>query len=648
KGRKATLLGADGETPLDGSRLDRCLQGIDEALFSSLFGLDHAALVEGGEELLAQKGDVGQALFAAGLGTRNLRQVLERLDAEAEALFLARGSKPRINQGIAVYREAKRASADLSLSGREWEGKHRELEKRREESAGLAGELAVRKAERNRLQRIRRVQPRLGERRDLRLRLAELGEVAPLPPGFAESRRETRETLRAAVEAGIRAETELAELRQEAAALTVSRAVLDQAETIERLHQGVELYSKGITDRSRLLGERGELYAQAEQLLDDLRPGLVVAEAEALRPVLGRWRRIQELGNQRQALWNGGTQARAEAAEAEKALAAARAAFAALPVPRDPTALGRRLDAARKTGDLDRGIAAAAGALVGAEEQLHLDLGRLGLWQGTPAALAALPVPGEESLRRFADGFEALASRRRTLADQLRTVRAELAEVERRLDEIRRAGAVPTEEEMLAARARRDLGWDSLRRAWLAGEEVAADPAGYERSVAEADELADRLRREAGRVQEQAQLLARRDQLRRAAEELAADEARAAAAGETLAEEWRALWQPCGIAPLPPREMHPAWTHRHEQLRARVEALRGERREVDTLRATRAGHRAALVHELEALGDTGPAGETLEPILAQAEERVRHLERETAERVRLTAAVRAATARLAA
>jgi uncharacterized protein YhaN len=648
KGRKTTLLAGDDETPLDGSRLDRCLQGIDEALFSSLFGLDHDALVEGGQELLAQKGDVGQALFAAGLGTRNLRQVLDDLDAEANALFLPRGSKQRINQGIAAHREAKRALTDLSLSGREWEGKRRELETKREESAGLERELAVRKAERNRLQRIRRVQPRLGERRDLLLRKEELGEVVLLPSGFTESRRETREALRAAVAAGARAGAELAELRREAAALTVSRAVLDQAETVERLHQGVDLYTKGIADRSRLLAERGELRAHAEQLLDELRPGLTVEEAEALRPALDRWLRIQELGNQRQALWNDGTQARAESAEAEKALAAAGGASAALPVSRDGSLLRRHLEAARKTGDLDRGIASAAEALVRDEEQLRLELGRLGLWRGTPEALEALPVPGEETLRRFADGFENLANRRREIERQLRTLRAERAEAERRLDEIRRAGAVPTEEEMMEARARRDRGWSLVRRAWLSDEEVAADPAAYERSVEEADDLADRLRREAGRVEEQAQLLARRDQLRRTAEELAADEARTAAEQEKLEADWRDLWQPCGIAPLPPREMHPAWTTRHEKLRARAEALRTQRRQIETLRATRAGHRAALVRELEALdGHPVEEGEVLEPLLVEGEERVRTLERETAERARVTAALRAAETRLA-
>jgi uncharacterized protein YhaN len=661
KGKKSTLLTADGETPLadsDGLRLDRCLQGIDEALFSSLFGLDHAALVAGGEELLAQKGDVGQALFAAGLGTRNLRQVLDGLDAEADALFLPRGSKPRINQAIAEHKEAKRTLAELSLSGREWEGKRKELETKRADSAALTGDLAVQKAERNRLQRIRRVQARLGERRDLLLRRAELGEVVALPADFGESWRQAREALRAAVDASIRAGSQIAEVRQEAAALTVARAVLDQAETVERLHQGVALFTKGIADRSRLLGEHGELRATAERLLDDLRPGLTLAEAETLRPALDRWLRIQELGNQRQALWNEWASAAAESAAAERRLGAARDDFAALPVLRDVSRLRRLLVAARKSGDLDREIAVAADVLVRDEEQLLLDLGRLGLWRGTPEALEALPVPGEETLRRFAEDSETLAGRRRTLAEQLRALHAELAEAERRLDEIQRSGAIPSEEEMLAARDRRAAHWSLVRRAWLEGDEaVTADPAAYERSVAEADDLADRLRREAGRVEEQAQLRARREQQRRAAAALETEATRAAAEAVALTAAWKSLWQPCGIAPLPPREMHPAWTRRHEKLRARAETLRAERRRLEGLRATREEHRATLVHELAAAGvpledrgDRGDRGdgERLEPVLAVGEERVQALEREAAERVRITAAGRDAEAHLAA
>jgi uncharacterized protein YhaN len=678
KGRRATLRGPDDETPLDDGTLDRCLQGIDEALFSSLFGLDHQALVAGGVELLAQRGDVGQALFAAGLGTRSLRRVLDGLDAEAHALFLQRGSKPQINQRIAAHREAKKASLELSLSGRDWDDKRREVAAKRERSAGLETELAAMKAERNRLQRIRRVQPRLAERRDLLLRRDELGDVVPLSARFGERLRETRAAQLAAVEAGGRAAAELGEVAEERAALTVPGAVLEQAETIERLHQGVERFTKGVADRSRLLVERGDLRAAAVDLLDNLQPGLTLEEAATRRPALARWLRIQELGNERQALWNRAELAAAAAAAAARELAAAGEALAALAVPRDPAALRRRLAAARRHGDLDRALAEAAGSLARMEEELRLDLARLGLFRGSPEAAEALPVPAEETLRRFQDDFDGLAARRQALVERQAALRTDLADAERRLDEIHRGGAVPTEAEMLAARARRDELWASWRRAWAAGDRGGvggADPALYERSVGAADDLADRLRREAGRVQEQARLLARQEELRGLAAAAEADAARTAADGKQLDADWRALWKPCGIAPLPPREMHPGWTRRHEKLRAQTAALRAERHRLAGLAAGRAEHRAAIAREIAAVAAPAPApapaaaraaaasaraappprssatprpdAEALEPLLAAGEERVRDLEREAEERERITKAVGEAKERLA-
>lgn len=641
KGTRSTLLEKDGETPLDETFLDRCLQGIDERLFSSLFGLDHDALVQGGEELLAQKGDVGQALFAAGLGTRNLRQVLQQLDAEADGLFRPRASNPVLNAAAAGYKEVRQRLAASSLSGRDWEGKRKEIERRREESSLLERELAGRKTERHRLQRLRRALPRLAERRELLRQREALGPVVPLAADFAERRQAVAEALRTAVETRNRAEADLAELRQEAAGFTVSRAVLDQAETVERLHQGVQQHAKGIADRSRLLGERGELRAAAEALLDEIRPGLTVEEAEALRPALDRWLRIQQLSHQRQALQSESRHAQREVQEAGKILAALDGSLAALPERRDPALLRRRLESARKAGDLDRTWAEATEALRRDEEALRLDLGRLGLWRGTPEELEALPIPGEETLRRFRESFDALAERRRLQAEQLRTARAELAEVERQLDEIRRSGSVPTEEELAAARAERGRLWNQLRR----DGKVAEDAGRYERSVEAADELADRLRREADRVQLQAQLLARREPLARRAAGLEAADLQGES--EKLEAEWSALWRPSGIAPLPPREMHPGWTGRAEKLRDQAGRLRGERHRSEALAARRAEERAALSRELAELGERVPPGDALEPLAARGEELARALEQENAERKRLAGERRQAQAQLA-
>ena len=55
KGRKNTLLTPDDEV-LDEQVLAPFLQGVTAELFETLFGIDHQALVQGGQEILEQKG----------------------------------------------------------------------------------------------------------------------------------------------------------------------------------------------------------------------------------------------------------------------------------------------------------------------------------------------------------------------------------------------------------------------------------------------------------------------------------------------------------------------------------------------------------------------------------------------------------------
>ena len=119
KGRKDTLLGFDGK-PIGDSLLHKFLQGVGEDLFSTLFGIDHEALRRGGQEILRGGGEVGQSLFAAGLGGISIPQILQTLDAEAEKLFRPRGQTQKINKAIDAHSTAKREIVALSLSSREW------------------------------------------------------------------------------------------------------------------------------------------------------------------------------------------------------------------------------------------------------------------------------------------------------------------------------------------------------------------------------------------------------------------------------------------------------------------------------------------------------------------------------------------------
>ena len=211
KGRKDTLLSVEGD-PLEPMILKPFLQGVSAEFFESLFGIDHGALVRGGEEILDQKGEVGQALFSAALGSQVLHQLLDELDAEADALFRPRGSTRKINRAVKAYNELQREIREKSLSSSLWKTKCSEVESAASRLNEVAEAISVSARELNRLQRIRRVQPKLARRSEQLLQLASLGEVVVLSDDFSKRRRHAAGKLETAQELNRKTENSYNEL----------------------------------------------------------------------------------------------------------------------------------------------------------------------------------------------------------------------------------------------------------------------------------------------------------------------------------------------------------------------------------------------------------------------------------------------------
>lgn len=166
KGHKNTLLGLD-EKPLDDSVLGKFLSGVGEQLFFTVFGIDHAALVRGGEDILQGGGDVGQSLFTAGLGGASVRKILQKLDAEANELFRQRGQVQVINKAISEYSEAKRKISETSLPGSEWPAHDTALKEAITERQNVREKLRHLQGDANRLKHLQVTIPKIAKRREL-------------------------------------------------------------------------------------------------------------------------------------------------------------------------------------------------------------------------------------------------------------------------------------------------------------------------------------------------------------------------------------------------------------------------------------------------------------------------------------------------
>jgi uncharacterized protein YhaN len=628
KGNKNTLLSPDG-TQLEDSVLMPFLHGVNAEIFAMLFGIDHESLVRGGEDILEQKGEVGQALFAASMGSAALHAVLDRLESEAGELFKPGGSKPAINAALREYAQFQIAIKDHSLSSRDWGEARRALDRTNTELAQLQDDLVQCKAGRNRLRRIQQALPKVAARRELLQQLEDLGSVVVLPDDFGKRRQAATLELERALATANSATVSLNSLQEQLAAITVSKEVLELGETIEALHSRLGGYRKAMQDRPHLEAQRRQLVADAQRLLKAVRPELDLADAETLRPVIRKGARITELGNQRQALTERLASAGKVLRGLETRLQQATAAREQLAAAASPGALRNQVVLARKQGDLDETLRASRIQCESLEQACQGDLSRLGArWSGTLDDIPGLPVPARESIDRFEHAYADLALRIQRLEDKQDEYNNTVREAQRQLDEIKQAGSVPAEQDLLDVRAGRDRAWGLIRRQWLNGEAVDADaqaldpdralPEAFEYRVANADDVADRLRREAEQVQKQAGLLAMLADTGTRAEVCERQLAACQEERQQLDSAWTGLWEPGAIQPLPPREMR-AWLDNLEKLQARIAQLNERRRYTGDLESRLDLHKQALLRELCSLGETIPAYDSLEALLVECE-----------------------------
>jgi uncharacterized protein YhaN len=629
KGNKNTLLTPVGDK-LDDAVLVPFLQGVSAEVFDMLFGIDHVTLVEGGQEILEQKGEVGQALFAASMGSSNLHRVLDQLDEEADELFKARGSTQLINAELKVYNQLQKTIKEQSLSSREWGEAFRRLEKTNKALGEVHDEIVTAKAERNRLQRIHRAIPKITVLDEYSLRLGALGILVELPEDFGARRQEAVLALEKSQERVNNSSVNLQGLQQKLASITVNRELLSLAATIADLHARLGGHRKALQDRPQLDAQCGLFLKDAEDLLKSVQPELSLNDVEELRPVLNKSIRIAELGNQHQALTERVLQVNKTLRDSTSQLKLLREEREQLTEPVSTAALRIRLNLVRKSGNMDEGLRTSQSEFETLEHNCEDKLARLSnLWDGSLEEAHGLPLPGQTSIDRFEQEYSALTTR----IDRLKDRQAEYTNVEqntqKQLDEIERSGAVPTEENLLELRAKRGRIWSLLRRQWLNGETVDAEldvEVGeqdqdnplhevFEAKVGDADDLADRLRREAERVQKQANLLAVMSDAEKNIQQVSLDLEECSEEQEKVDTQWNQLWQASAIKPLTPREMR-SWLNDMGKLQGQIESLNTYRRRVSDLESSRKEHIHTLQEELKTLGRKSAITESLEALLA--------------------------------
>jgi hypothetical protein len=217
--------------------------------------------------------------------------------------------------------------------------------------------------------------------------------------------------------------------------------------------------------------------------------------------------------------------------------------------------------------------------------RLQVELKSLPLWNGTAEQLEVARVPLAATVNEFATRFALQDSQENQLGQDKSRIGSERERCERQLKALDQRGTIPTEQQLAAARARRDLGWTAVKDQWLnrsvggsaetsfLSADDAPLPRAFEVSVTAADSVADQLRLEAERVEQKRTAL----EDRRLVEQRLTDDEQtvelAKARREGLENEWISLWSDVGIRPRSPNEML-AWLDKRAKLVEQVRDLR--------------------------------------------------------------------------
>lgn len=669
RGKSNTLLSPTGEA-LDDNLMTSYLPGLDRELFLHHYGLDHARLVEGGTAILENQGEPNATLFGVASAFLGLKHLLDGLKSDAELLFKPRGrTGPTLNTLATKLEELRKRQKELTYRG----DTHHSQEKQIQEARTSQQQLSVASRElRTRLQRAERLLkaiPLVRQRQEVVEQLDALLDARILAPDFA-TRRQGSHTRLTDLELQTRQlDQEIRDRQEQLDALLIDTGLLELSAEISSLHADSGRIQKNELDLHSLQLRLSDEEHSARRLLRELghsfdtsQPGYLQAAFEKFNLSLARRERIKSLSSHHlvklQSLKTAQSQRETLATELERKAESLRA----LPPTPDTLPLQQAIAQARRAGALEDSLKKTEQELSQGENQAHQELSRLGYWQKGLATLSTTQLPLNETVTRFETHFNRLDAELKTARDRLKQHQQSRLHVEEQLKALQLAGDVPTEATLKEARDKRELVWTVLRQLWLeqgmtgevASQHLAPEIDAhrplvqlYPGLVRDADERADRLRREADRVAKLAQQQAALEREERALSDCQREVEGLEQSRHRLSDEWLSAWQGVGLSvetPLPPPEMK-SWLGRAQRIQELVPRLDAVRARQEQLRGEIDRHLASVTDALNATGRPFPASlsangqPSLDALLIHAERVVDDAKRLDEQRRTLTRAL---------
>lgn len=617
KGRKNTLLDAH-HRPIEEEQLHPFLGGMNEAQFTALCCFDHERLQQGGEELLQGGGDLGESLFEAGTGSLKVHDILAELDKEKEELFKARGTKPLLNRTIRAYKEACQQVQDRSLSPNQWSEYAKKLEEAQQQNLQLTHQLQANRAEQHRLERIQRTFPLLQRHQELQAELLHLEQVILLPDDAASRHFEVKVALRTAQAQERQTIQDITQLQNQINAINIPQALLAHKAILDDLRGRLGSHQKAARDLPGVRTEMRTVESEARLLLRRLYPEFDLPDVFTKLAVTNPQREhLKRLADIAPILHEKQHQLTKRLEELTEYLVQQRHVLETLPPVPDLTLLRSALARACKHGNLEEIQSQDEQQVRLLTEKTSLGLKQIG-WTGTLDSLETAPLPRMERIDSFERRFNELENDRQRIKERLLESRQRHERSTQKINALSWAGDIPTENTLIAARTERQKHWQKIKQIKspkTSKENTSSETSlplfdnslrqtqtlnfdgndttskegrkginqliqAFEETQLSADELADRLRREANRVAEYSMLLAEQQSAQREQQQQTKKWHTVEALITQLQQEWEDTWKPLSLKPWTPAEMR-SWLNDGLSLRQQSTQLRERRRQIE-------------------------------------------------------------------
>jgi uncharacterized protein YhaN len=587
KGLKETLRAGDDKAVISDDTLRAFIGGLSEDQFQQLFGLDHQLLDEGGRLIAEGKGDLGEALFAAGAGLAGLRQVKKQLDEEREAIYTARGQKQLVAVELRRLTELREKIRDSSLAAEVYAAKEEEYRAALSTAEEKRAERDRARAEHGRLERFRAALPIIGQLRAARESLRDVENARTLAEGFEKDYRDA-EASRIALQAktqALRADVE--KLDHELECLVLPAELLVEEDAIERIKERVAVWSRAKDEAIKADTRRRESDAKARDIFRSLTGSTDLDQAKNYRLTLEQTSRIRDLARARARLQGELKNVCHSITKIDREMADAERERNTLPVTDEAAGLSIAVDIVTKEGRIDEQLAELNEACAQEASKIADALARLNPALALPLEqISTTAFPQPEAIEWHRQDLGRLKKELDRGGEDLRAVRQKLIALDGQIEAWRRGEAVPSEDELIEMRRNRDAGLYCVRQR-LAGQPPAEEKNEFihrfapgrslmdavEGSVRDCDSLADRLRREADRVARGHGLKTEREENRRLIAESESNLERWQAEYAQAVSGWNAIWEALGIAPDVP-EVMAAWLTQVERLRHQADEWR--------------------------------------------------------------------------